>query len=230
MSELEKATQAVLDRWDSPVWEWTSQGPTAALMADLRKALAAHKEQQAEPVVDVQAAVLAEREACAKLCESTTASWTEHLYNAACADCAEAIRGQAKPVKQAEPVAIPGAIPMSEITARSRSMPERADALEAARKRGRASPVKLKYVISPTRMTWDEAMKWAEGLGMRLATVAEMREMGLPPDFYWSGTEYSQSCAWSFNAYNGNKGYGVKNGALFAVAVAKQADSGNPSY
>jgi hypothetical protein len=48
MSELEKAAQAVLDRWDSPAWDWVPHGPTAALMADLRDALAAHR--QAEPV------------------------------------------------------------------------------------------------------------------------------------------------------------------------------------
>jgi uncharacterized coiled-coil protein SlyX len=57
-------------------------------------------EQQAEPVVD---AVLAEREACARLCESTTASWTQHLYNEGCMDCAKAIRGQSA---ASEPVAI----------------------------------------------------------------------------------------------------------------------------
>ena len=50
MNSLEKAAQAVLVRWDSPAWDWAHQGPTAALMADLREALAAHK--QAEPVVD----------------------------------------------------------------------------------------------------------------------------------------------------------------------------------
>jgi hypothetical protein len=37
--------------------------------------------------------------------------------------------------QQAEPVAIPGAIPMAEVAARSRAMPERADALERARER-----------------------------------------------------------------------------------------------
>jgi len=52
MSNLEEAAQAVLDRWDSPAWEWMPHGPTAALMADLRRALAAHREQQAEPVVE----------------------------------------------------------------------------------------------------------------------------------------------------------------------------------
>ena len=55
---------------------------------------------QAEPVAEsyaVQSAVLIEREACARLCESTTAAWTQHLYNDACMDCAKAIRGQAEP-------------------------------------------------------------------------------------------------------------------------------------
>jgi hypothetical protein len=47
-----------------------------------------------------------------------------------------------KTAKQAEPVAIPGAIPMSEIAARSRAMPERAAALERARERlKQAEPV-----------------------------------------------------------------------------------------
>ena len=36
----------------------------------------------------------AEREACAKVCEETTASWTEHTYNSACIDCAAAIRAR----------------------------------------------------------------------------------------------------------------------------------------
>ena len=36
----------------------------------------------------------AEREECAKVCEETTASWTEHTYNSACIDCAAAIRAR----------------------------------------------------------------------------------------------------------------------------------------
>ena len=40
MTTLREAAQAVLDRWDSPAWEWLKQGPTAALMSDLRAALA----------------------------------------------------------------------------------------------------------------------------------------------------------------------------------------------
>lgn len=60
--------------------------------------------QQAEPAVEayaVQSAVLIEREACARLCESTTAAWTQHLYNDACMDCAKAIRGQSAPADDA---------------------------------------------------------------------------------------------------------------------------------
>ena len=40
--QLRAAAQAVLDRWDSPKWEWAKQGPTADLMAELRAALAQH--------------------------------------------------------------------------------------------------------------------------------------------------------------------------------------------
>jgi hypothetical protein len=35
-----------------------------------------------------------EREACAKVCEETTASWTQDLYNSGCTDCAAAIRAR----------------------------------------------------------------------------------------------------------------------------------------
>ena len=38
-SELQLAAQAVLDRWDSPRWDWAKQGPTADLMHALRRAL-----------------------------------------------------------------------------------------------------------------------------------------------------------------------------------------------
>jgi hypothetical protein len=42
----------------------------------------------------LEAVILMEREACAKVCEETTASWTQHLYNEGCMDCAEAIRAR----------------------------------------------------------------------------------------------------------------------------------------
>ena len=35
-----------------------------------------------------------EIEACAKVCEETTAAWTQHLYNSGCMDCAAAIRAR----------------------------------------------------------------------------------------------------------------------------------------
>jgi hypothetical protein len=40
MTNLRQAAKAVVDRWDTPAWEWRDQGPTADLMADLRTALA----------------------------------------------------------------------------------------------------------------------------------------------------------------------------------------------
>lgn len=46
MSDLRKAAQAVLDRWDGK-WDWLDAGPTADLMKDLRSALA---EPEQEPV------------------------------------------------------------------------------------------------------------------------------------------------------------------------------------
>ena len=55
---LHKAAQDVLDRWDSPQWEWRQHGPTADLMHALRAALAqppattAQPVQQPEPEVD----------------------------------------------------------------------------------------------------------------------------------------------------------------------------------
>lgn len=39
---LPACAQAVLDRWNSPKWDWHKQGPTADLMADLAKALDAY--------------------------------------------------------------------------------------------------------------------------------------------------------------------------------------------
>ena len=41
-----------------------------------------------------KAAADAEREACAKVCEETTAAWTQPVYNGACMDCAAAIRAR----------------------------------------------------------------------------------------------------------------------------------------
>jgi hypothetical protein len=38
--------------------------------------------------------LLMEREACAKVCEDTTAAWTQPVYNGACMDCAAAIRAR----------------------------------------------------------------------------------------------------------------------------------------
>ena len=45
-------------------------------------------------VAELESAVLAEREACARVCEETTAAWTQPVYNGACMDCATAIRAR----------------------------------------------------------------------------------------------------------------------------------------
>ena len=52
-SAVYTAARAVLDRWNSPKWQWAKQGPTADLMAELRDALA----------VQQPSAVLADRQA-----------------------------------------------------------------------------------------------------------------------------------------------------------------------
>jgi len=62
--------------------------------------------------------------------------------------------------EQAEPVAIPGAIPMSQVAARSRSMPERAAALEAAREQ--AKPVPPWYRQFCNCLKCSEALPQAE--------------------------------------------------------------------
>lgn len=52
-------------------------------------------EWQAEIIAEqVRIRVEAEREACARVCEETTAAWTQHLYNSGCMDCASAIRAR----------------------------------------------------------------------------------------------------------------------------------------
>lgn len=42
MSDLRQAARAVIERWDSPSWDWCKQGTTADLIAALRAALEAH--------------------------------------------------------------------------------------------------------------------------------------------------------------------------------------------
>lgn len=48
MSRLHDAARAVLERWDSPKWDWEKPGPTADLMAELRAALASDAAAPAE--------------------------------------------------------------------------------------------------------------------------------------------------------------------------------------
>jgi hypothetical protein len=55
VSDLRKAAEAVLERWDSPAWEWIKQGPTAELMATLRAALAAPRPEPEKERAEVAA-------------------------------------------------------------------------------------------------------------------------------------------------------------------------------
>jgi len=52
MTPLQKAAQAVIDRWDSPAWK--DQPHTAEYIAELRRALDAEIAQAVEPVATVQ--------------------------------------------------------------------------------------------------------------------------------------------------------------------------------
>ena len=52
-NQLAEAAQAVIERWDCPLWDWEMEGPTADLIHALRQALAAHeaaKPEQDEPL------------------------------------------------------------------------------------------------------------------------------------------------------------------------------------
>jgi len=48
MTDLRQAAQSVVERWDTPAWEWRDQGPTADLMADLRTALAQSEQEPSQ--------------------------------------------------------------------------------------------------------------------------------------------------------------------------------------
>ena len=139
MSDLEKAAWQALDALEN-LGRHTSERECDEALAALRAALA----QQAEPVVDV---VLAEREACAQLCDR----FANRMMSAE--ECADAIRARGQ---QAEPVPIPGAIPMSQVAARSRAMPERAAALEAARSQ-QAEPVADRLTTSGSQVYKEQA-------------------------------------------------------------------------
>ena len=41
--ELIEAGEAVVDRWDTPQWEWDKRGHTAGIIADLRNAIAKYR-------------------------------------------------------------------------------------------------------------------------------------------------------------------------------------------
>ena len=110
MTDLEKAAQAVLVRWDSPAWQRSPAGrSTAALMADLRRALAAHRE-QAEPAVwDPQCPLCggSRQAALAKQAEPVALRPKQHDY-ASYVGYTRALEAYCDSLEQAEPVADSG--------------------------------------------------------------------------------------------------------------------------
>ncbi len=68
-----------------------------AIITNMAKLLEVQQNREGVAIDMIAAGIAREREACAKVCEETTASWTQYLYNEGCIDCAKAIlaRGQA---------------------------------------------------------------------------------------------------------------------------------------
>ena len=84
--QLRAAAQAILDRWDSPKWEWATQGPTADLMAELRAALAQQDEPVAwvgDPSTQDYASTQPEPDAYGYASRLAVALWEKHYKDAA---------------------------------------------------------------------------------------------------------------------------------------------------
>jgi PEP-CTERM motif len=64
---------------------------------------------------------------------------------------------------------------------------------------------------------WGATALHSYSTGTNTANLALFKNV--QSDFYWSGTEYSQSGAWYFDIGLGGQEYFGKNSALFAVAV-----------
>lgn len=98
------------------------------------------------------------------------------------ADNLRAILTWGEPVR-AEPVAIPGAIPMAEVAAKSRAMPDRAEALERARERLKqaepvAEPVAWRYKGEP----WFDGDRWHDSYKVTTSErVAKFKDKNAQP-------------------------------------------------
>lgn len=158
MNELEKAARQALD---ALVWHYQQRHAVAdsrtvidrESIADLVAALA---KQQAEPVgwlraID-EAMAVHEAGVADPADDYQTAKGKLNTLLCMAQDA-----GGYFAAHQAEPVAIPGAIPMSEVAARSRAMPERADALERARERLRQEELLvMQYIALCDAMRYSE--------------------------------------------------------------------------
>lgn len=94
MSDLRKAAQAVLTRWDGK-WDWLDDGPTADLMKDLRAALAESEQDgickhctDGCPACDARKQIIP-KPVCDECGKSKTKGWA--LY---CVDCMEPVFSQ----------------------------------------------------------------------------------------------------------------------------------------
>jgi hypothetical protein len=84
---------------------------------------------------------------------------------------------------------------------------------------------------APGKMTWSDAIKWAELIGGRLPTRAEQAVLfGNVPElfqkeWYWSGEQYAGADAWAWYQFfdNGGQYYGGKDYELRARAVRRLA-------
>ena len=89
----------IMEMWNSI----TKYAPSEVRIAEFAKLVAKHTLSNIDPSKfmswqeALEVGAQKEREACAKVCEETTASWAQVVYNGACMDCAIAIsaRGEA---------------------------------------------------------------------------------------------------------------------------------------
>jgi hypothetical protein len=79
------------------------------------------------------------------------------------------------------------------------------------------------YNCKSSEMGYMFYQNWGATAGSNYSSGTNTANLALfknvQSDFYWSGTEYSQSGAWHFRTRNGYQDFDYKGIALFAVAV-----------
>ena len=76
--------------------EWQAELITQKIeeLREANEAFGKRQEWWGKRMFELEHELLAEREACALVCEQVTAAWSEIEYNEACIDCAKAIRAR----------------------------------------------------------------------------------------------------------------------------------------